>query len=239
MNTETKRVLVTGGAVRIGRAVCLAFAEAGARIVIHCHNSVIPAEKLLAALPGSGHQLQTCDLNSAAETADFLSRCGQIDILINNAAVYRRGDFPDESDSEVSRQMQVNFLAPLSLMKQFAAQELENGCIINFLDQEVAKATETLNSYAVSKRALRDATLIAARRLAPKIRVNAVAPGPVLPPAGLKGPGMRKILGKVPLGGQIPLPDITAACLFLVQNDSLTGQIIYVDGGQHLIQAGT
>jgi len=221
MNVNGKRVLVTGGAVRIGRAVCIAFAEAGAQVVIHCNNSLAKAQELLTALPGSGHQIQQCDLNSPDE---LLSHCGQIDILINNASVYR---LPEKSEEQY---MQVNFHAPVSLMKQFAAQNLENGCIINFLD-----AKETENLYSKSKQALRDATLTAALEYAPKIRVNAIAPGPVLPPIGLKGLGMQEILKEVPSGCQVPLKDVTDACLFLVQNESLTGQIIYVDGGQHLV----
>jgi len=227
MNIKAKRVLVTGGAVRIGRAVCEAFAEAGTQVVIHCNKSLEQAQELLSTLPGSGHQVVQCDLNSPAETANLVDRCGQIDILINNASVY----YLDKDDSKAKEQMQVNFSAPVSLMKQFAAQDLENGCIINFLD---AKETESIDSYSKSKRALRDATLAAALEYAPKIRVNAIAPGPVLPPVGHKGPGMQKVLKKVPLGKQVPLKDITDTCLFLIQNESLTGQIIYVDGGQHL-----
>ena len=231
MDANGKRVLVTGGAVRIGRAVCETFAEAGAQVVIHYNKSVKQAHELLTALPGSGHQVQQCDLNSVTETANLLSHCGQIDILINNASLYKL----NADDFQAKQQMQVNFLSPVSLMKQFTAQNLKSGCIINFLDQEVAREAKTQCSYAISKRALRDATLDAARNGAPQIRINAIAPGPVLPPANLKGPGMLKILKKVPLGRQIPLKDITDSCLFLVQNESLTGQIIYVDGGQHLV----
>ncbi|MCK4981272.1 MAG: SDR family oxidoreductase [Victivallaceae bacterium] len=228
MDIKAERVLVTGGAIRIGRAVCIAFAGAGAQIVIHCNKSLEQAQELLAALPGSGHQVQQCDLNSSEETAKLLSRSGQIDILINNASVY----YLDKEDSKAKEQMQVNYSAPVSLMKQFAEQGLNNGCIINFLD---AEETDSLNSYSKSKLALRDATLGAALKYAPKIRVNAIAPGPVLPPAGHDGPGMREILKEVPSGHQIPLKDITNACLFLIKNESLTGQIIYVDGGQHLV----
>ena len=224
MNVKGKRVLVTGGAVRIGCSVCEAFAAAGAQIVIHCNNSLEQAKKLHSTLPGSGHKIQQCDLNYPAETAKLLSRCGKIDILINNASIYRIDD-----DSQY---MQVNFHAPVSLMKQFAAQDFKNGCIINFLD---AKETGHLNSYLKSKQALRDATLTAALEYAPKIRVNAIAPGPVLPPVSHEGPGMEKILKKIPLKHQVPLKNITDACLFLVHNESLTGQIIYVDGGQHLV----
>lgn len=221
MDIKDKRVLITGGALRIGRAVCITFAEAGAQIIIHCNTSLAAAQELLNILPGTDHQIQQCDLNSPDE---LLSRCGQIDILINNASVYRL-----ENDSE-EKYMQVNFHAPLSLMKQFTAQNLDEGCIINFLD-----AMENESFYSKSKQALCAATLTAAVEYAPKIRVNAIAPGPVLPPVSHKGPGMREILKEVPMGRQIPLKDITDACLFLVQNDSLTGQIIYVDGGQHLV----
>ncbi len=223
MNINGKRVLVTGGALRIGRAVCIAFAEAGAQVVIHCNKSLKQAQELLTTLPGAGHQVMQCDLNSPEE---LLSHCGRIDILINNASVYR---LPKELEEQY---MQINYSAPFSLMKQFAAQSPDNGCIINFLD---AKETDYLDFYSKSKQYLRDITLEAALKYAPEIRVNAIAPGPVLPPVDLKDPGMREILKDVPTGKQIPLKDITSACLFLVQNESLTGQIIYVDGGQHLV----
>ncbi|MDD5727330.1 MAG: SDR family oxidoreductase [Victivallales bacterium] len=230
MDIKGKRVLVTGGAVRIGRALCQACAEAGAQVVIHCHKSVVQAEELRNLFPGSGHEIVQCNLNSPAETAGLLEKCGHIDILINNAAVY----YLAAGDAAAEEQMQVNYFAPVSLMEQFAAQKPPGGCIINFLDQEVAGETEAANPYLYSKLALRDATLTAALAGAPGFRVNAIAPGPALPPVGLKGPGMEKILKKVPMGKQIPLRDITGACLFLIRNDSLTGQIIYVDGGQHL-----
>lgn len=234
MEIKGKRVLVTGGAVRIGRALCEAFAKAGAQVVIHCNTSMVEAEKLRKKLSGFGHQVVQCDLSSPSETASLFEQCGKIDILVNNASIYRLGHFFDEDEAQVREQLQVNFLSPVSLMKQLAAQDIDEGCIINFLDQEVAKSTETLNSYALSKRSLRDATLTAARDGAPRIRVNAIAPGPVLPPVGLNAPGMQKVLNKVPMGKQIPLEDIISACFFLIQNNSLTGQIIYVDGGQHL-----
>jgi len=222
MDIEGKRVLVTGGALRIGRALCIAFSEAGAQIVIHCNKSIEQAKELLSTLPGSDHQIVQCDLNSPDK---LLDRCGKIDILINNASVYR---LPKELEAQY---MQINYAAPFSLMKQFAAQGLENGCIINFLD---ANENGT-DSYSKSKQCLYDITLETALKFAPKIRVNAIAPGPVLPPVGLKGPGMQEILKKVPMGRQVSLKDITDACLFLAKNESLTGQVIYVDGGQHLV----
>lgn len=209
--------------MRIGRALCLAFAEAGAQVVVHCNKSLKEAQELLPMLPGSGHQVFQQDLNSPE---GLLEACGQIDILINNASVYR---LPKEAEEQY---MKINYSAPMSLMKQFHRQKLNEGCIINFLDAEENYSSDP---YHISKQALHDATLEAALKFAPKIRVNAVAPGPVLPPAGLKGPGMQKILEQVPMGRQIPLKDITDACLFLVGNESLTGQILYVDGGRYLV----
>ena len=234
MQIEGKKVLITGGAVRIGRALCQAFAEAGAQVIIHYNSSAREAHELRHNLPGYGHQVTKCNLGSPEDTANFFRRCEKVDILINNAAVY----YLDKDDGRAEEQMQVNYLSPLSLMKQFFSQKLEAGCIINFLDQEIARKTGTANSYLLSKRALRDATLDMALEAAPKIRVNAIAPGPVLPPVGLNAPGMQKVLAEVPLGRQIPLQDICGACLFLVKNESLTGQILYVDGGQHLTRKG-
>ena len=223
MDINGKKVLVTGGAVRIGKALCQAFAEVGAQVTVHCNKSLEQARELISTLPGSEHKLVQCDLNSPE---GLLDKCGKIDILVNNASVYR---LPEEAEEQY---MKINYSAPMSLMKQFSKQGLDEGCIINFLD---AKEDYSSNAYAVSKQALRDATLEAALKFAPKIRVNAIAPGPTLPPVGLNGPGMKEILKSVPLGKQILRKDITSACLFLLENNSLTGQIIYVDGGLHLV----
>jgi NAD(P)-dependent dehydrogenase (short-subunit alcohol dehydrogenase family) len=238
MDISGKRVLITGGALRIGKALCEAFAAEGAEVIIHCNKSLKQAKELAVALPGCNHQIISCDLNDATARANLLQRCGRIDILINNASIFRSKNLFDESENNVRDNMEVNFMAPLSLMKQFAAQpDIQEGCIINFLDQEVAKDIGGGGGYSFSKRALKEATLAGALHSAPRIRINAIAPGPVLAPPGLEHLGMQKTLRSVPLGRAVNLKDLTDACLFLAGNESITGQILYVDCGQHLVNS--
>ncbi|MCP3968614.1 MAG: SDR family oxidoreductase [Lentisphaerae bacterium] len=236
MNIKDKKVLVTGGAIRIGKAICEAFAQAGAKVIVHYRDSFEEAVELANSLPGNDHNILQCDLADVESVDDMLQRCGRVDILINNASVYKPSTILKESREDAEKQIQVNYLAPVSLMAQFAAQDIQEGCIINILDQEVAKDVENFGSYSISKRSLRDATLAAALELAPRLRVNGIAPGPVLPPPELEHLGMKETLQSVPSGKKTELSDITDTCLFLVKNSSITGQVIYVDGGQHLIQ---
>jgi len=234
-----KTVLITGGAVRIGAALGKAFAQAGANVVIHCCRSRDAAsvlrDELTASTPGH-HTVVTADF-AAPDAAEqlFAQLPGPVEILINNASVFRRRPLRDESPADADLQMRINFAVPAELMRRFAAQPgLDGGVIINLLDQQIVRHPADSGSYLLSKQALADATLLAARQLAPKIRVNGIAPGPVLPPVGGTGPGFQKALDNVPLGRPVALEELSDAALFLVRNDAITGQILFVDGGQHL-----
>lgn len=237
MKIAGKTVLITGGARRIGRALAEAFAEAGASVIIHCRHSRTEAETLCRSLPGPGrHAVVQADfaLPGAAEQL-FTQIPGRLDLLINCAAAFVNRPIAEEDDAEAERQFRVNFLAPLELMRRFVRQtDFEGGAIVNFLDQQIVRHPTDTGSYLLAKQALADATLTAARQFAPTCRVNAIAPGPVLPPVGTAGPGFQKVLTGVPLGRPVAMDDLSAACLFLVTNDSITGQVLFVDGGQHL-----
>jgi len=239
MEIAGKTVLITGGAVRIGQALSQAFAAAGARVIVHCNRSREAAFALTAALPAvshGSHQVVSADFALPdAATAFFAGLPGPIDILVNNASVFIRRAFDTETPADAALQMRINCTVPVELMRLFAAQPgLTEGAIINFLDQQIVRYPVDAGSYLLSKQALADATLLAARRLAPKIRVNGIAPGPVLPPVGHNGPGFQKVLADVPLGRPVALDDICQSCLFLIRTPSITGQILFVDGGQHL-----
>ncbi|MFA7230051.1 MAG: SDR family oxidoreductase [Victivallaceae bacterium] len=236
MDIAGKTVLITGGAVRIGSEFCRAFASAGARVIIHCNASCVAAETLRMQLPfPENHKVVKCDFNSSAETELLFSRTGKVDILINNASIYRPSPLLEESAADIEQHFKINCLAPVLLMKQFAAQPgLKSGCVINILDQEIAGTVPASGGYALSKRALADATLKAALESAPRLRINAIAPGPVLAPPGKEHLGMEKTLKSVPLGRQVALCDLAAASIFLACNESITGQILFVDCGQHL-----
>lgn len=237
MDVEGKTVLITGAAKRVGRSISLRFAEAGARIVVHYNQSCSEAEDLIArlrAINENDHRLIKRDLADLESLSDVFTEIGRVDVLVNNASVFNMASLGEESAQDVFGQYAVNFLAPMELMKGFHKQSIETGCVINVLDQRIEKVNHSGGSYPLSKKALADLTLQAASQWAPRLRVNAVAPGPVLPPVGLEGSEMTLELGNVPLEKPVDLNDLTNACLFLVENESITGQILFVDCGQHL-----
>lgn len=236
MDLRGKRVLVTGGAVRIGRAICLAFARAGSLLIIHYNRSGNAASELLSEIGGetAGHGKVQCELSTPDAAEKIFREAGSIDILINNASIYNEKSLSEESPEEARKQFEINFKAPFELMKQLYASDVQEGCIINILDQRINKISSSTGSYALSKKVLADTSMICALQWAPRIRVNAIAPGPVLPPVGMENSKMEKILKSVPMAKAVSLDDLTDACLFLADNNSITGQILYVDGGQHL-----
>ncbi len=236
MKIKNKNVLVTGGALRIGRELCKAFAEAGANVIIHYNKSATDARNLRHDLGGGDkHRTLCCDLARQDDVSALAEQAGHIDILINNASIYQPEPLIAENAGQIRAHFEVNFFAPVMLMKMFHAQlNGGQGCIINFLDQDVAQVSRVSGSYSLSRKALRDATLSAALQMAPQVRVNAIAPGPVLPPAGMEHSKMEQTLKEVPLARPVDLLDLTRACIFLAENESITGQILYVDCGQHL-----
>lgn len=236
MDLKNKTVLVTGGAVRIGRAICAGFAKAGAKVIIHYNKSGKEAAKLLGMIGGekAGHRTVKCELEDLASVEKLISSLGQIDILVNNASIFAPCPFSREKTLDAKKQMDINFRAPLILMRKFKEQKIKEGCVINLLDQRIAKTSPADGSYTLSKKALAEATVTAALQWAPRIRVNGIAPGAVLPPRGMENSKMKIQISMTPMK-KAPTPEqISQACLFLTGNDSVTGQIIYVDGGQHL-----
>jgi NAD(P)-dependent dehydrogenase (short-subunit alcohol dehydrogenase family) len=233
MELKDKKVLVTGGAVRIGREICRVLAAEGAHIIIHCHNSVEKAQSLASEL--GGHSVWRYELSKLEGLNEVFVEHGPIDVLINNAAIFNDKALAEETNEEFERQFTINFLAPLRLMKLFYQQKnLTSGNIINLLDQRVNKNDLTGGSYSLAKKTLAEATLTAASQWAPRIRVNGIAPGPVLPPPEYKGAGFQKVLEKVPLKKPVALNDLANSCKYLIENDSITGQLLFVDCGQHL-----
>ena len=234
MQFRDKHVVVTGGGVRIGAFVVRAFAAAGARVTVHCRNNFAAAEKLAAEL-GPQHRVVCADFSDgaagAAELWDALD--APVDVLVNNASCYR---LPEDKRFLYAR---VNYEAPLELMRRFAAQELPEGAVVNFLDQAVLNpAPAEEKEYLESRRALARATVDFARRFAGKnLRFNAVAPGPVLPPVGLENSRMEKTLKSIPLRRPVAAGDLVDAVLFLAGNASITGAILPVDCGACIFHA--
>lgn len=181
------KILITGAAKRIGRMLSEHLAEKGHRIAIHFNSSSTDAENLLNQLGGEakGHCTIQANLGDLNEAESLISRVidkwGKPDILINNASTYFRRGMTDFSTDELMEDYIVNFLSPFILMREFK-QQCGAGSIINFVDRRVNCIDPEAGPYALAKKSLRDATEACAAEWAPEIRVNAIAPGPVLLP---------------------------------------------------------
>ena len=237
MRIDGKTVLVTGGARRVGANIVRAFAAEEADVILHVRHSREEAAELAASLPRPERcRILMADFAIPGAAAKLFAECGRVDILVNNASMFETDELASGNEAHDREQFEVNFWSPLALMRAFAAQELpEGGAIVNLLDQEVTHRSAHGGAYALSRRALADATLELARELGPRnLRVNAVAPGPVLPPPWLPDGKMAKTIPTLPLRRKVELDDLTSAVLFLCRNDSITGQILCVDCGQSL-----
>lgn len=237
-----QRVLVTGAAVRIGRAIALRLAAAGARIAVHFHRSEREAWELMEALArvAPGHVIVQADLGNAREREQLipqlLDQGFPLDGLVNNASVYRRAPLLSLTPERFRDDYEINFVAPFQLMRDFAAY-CKRGWIVNLLDQRVAGVDPSAGAYGLAKKSLRDVTEAAAVQWAPAIRVNAVAPGFVLPPPGVSPAKMKKFLPAIPMGCASTVDEVADACLYLAAGRTTTGQILFVDGGLHLVRA--
>ena len=231
---------MTGGAVRIGRAICEALAGAGLNVIVHYRTSAAEAETLVADLERRGVQAWAlaADLTSEAACNDLVRRAvavaGRIDILINNAAVFHKDSLCATTGAGLLAEFWPNLFAPLLLMRALA-QQSAGGKIVNLLDRRIAGHDASCVPYVLAKKALADLTQLAALELAPRFTVNGVAPGAVLPPPGRGADYLLDHAGPVPLQKQVSPADVAAAVLALLQNDVVTGQILFVDGGQHLL----
>jgi NAD(P)-dependent dehydrogenase (short-subunit alcohol dehydrogenase family) len=242
MDLAGRTALVTGGAVRVGRALCQALADRGCGVVIHCDRSLGPARELAACLrrQGVGAWVVCVHLSGDTSCRRVIRRAaalaGRLDILINNAAVFHRHGLREADAATWRAELDTNLVAPALLTRHFAGAP-GAAAIVNILDRRVAGLDVGAVPYSVSKKALEDVTRLSALALAPAIRVNAVAPGPVLPrePGSLRA--AREAAGRAPLARRPTPEDVADAVLFLLGNDAVTGQTLFVDGGQHLGEA--
>ena len=237
MRIDGKTVLVTGGARRVGANIVRAFAAEEADVILHVRHSREEAAELAASLPRPERcRILMADFAVPGAAAKLFAECGRVDILVNNASMFETDELVSGNEAHDREQFEVNFWSPLALMKAFAAQhDLPEGVVVNLLDQEISGISPRGGGYSLSRRALAEATLELARELGPRnLRFNAVAPGPVLPPVGLEHSKMEKTLPTLPLRRKVELIDLAEAVLFLCRNDSITGEILRVDCGQHL-----
>jgi len=232
-------VLITGGVDRLGRVAAEVFAGRGWDVVIH-HRG--PAERAAGSIAAVEALRRRCwavpaDLDDPVALGSLVARAmersGRLDALVNNASVFEPGRLTETDDGPMDEILQVNLRAPLILTRDFA-RVTSAGLVINLLDSRIEGLDWTHFAYTLSKQALREATRLAALELAPGIRVNAIAPGPVLPPADLGPDYLARRVGETPLARSGGVEDVAAALGWLIDADFVTGQVVYVDGGQHL-----
>jgi NAD(P)-dependent dehydrogenase (short-subunit alcohol dehydrogenase family) len=234
--------LVTGGARRIGRAIVMQLAEAGFAIALHYGQSRDEAEEAVAAIVAAGGRAHAVPtdlmwLDAGALIGAAGQALGPVTLLVNNASLFQRDDVATLDAASFERNLQVNMKAPVLLAQAFAAAlpAGEHGAIVNLIDQRVLHPGADFLSYTIAKSALWTATQMLAQALAPRIRVNAIGPGPVLPNTHEGADGFAGEVARVPLKQPVAPEDIAEAVLYLARARSVTGQMLAVDAGQHLV----
>lgn len=229
MILQGKRVLVTGGARRIGRAIAEKLAEAGCIILLHYHSADAEAAGVLAGLPGTGHRKIKADLSSSDGVKKLISDAGNFELLVNSAAIFHKPGSPEDIAAK-ELYNQINYLAPKELLEYLFLQNIPGCAAVNITDTFALFPGN--GAYWQSKRDLTDLTV----KLAPlwadnDCRINAVAPGAVLPPSWAPESRMEKILAQVPLHRAVDVDDLAELVKYLLQCDSITGTVIPLDGG--------
>lgn len=235
--------LVTGGARRIGRALALALAHDGYDVAIHYRGSEKDAADLAAELVRLGRKaaIVRADLSREAETAGLVAAAtkviGPLSLLVNSASMFEPDDIFTMTRESWDAHIETNLRAPLKLAQDFAGQTdpHRDNLIVNILDQRVLKLTPQFMSYTVSKAALATLTVTLAQALGPRnVRVNALGPGPTLRNTRQSEIDFRRQSESTLLGRGATPADVADALVYLVGAKSVTGQLIAVDGGQHL-----
>lgn len=232
-------VLVTGGATRIGREISLSLAKKGYTIALHYHSSKKKADETLNAVRPHQPKSQSyqCDFTDLAAVEKLIEKVftnhPDLEILINNASVYEQHSLRETKRDMLERDIQTHYLAPFLLIRDFATY-VQKGIIINILDARIRKNSTGNASYTLSKKALLSLTEIAALELAPKIRVNAIAPGLTIPPPHKPAEYVQDYSQTIPLGRINSINDVIHTVTTLITGEYLTGQVIYLDGGKYL-----
>ena len=242
MSAAPKAALVTGAARRVGREIALGLARDGWTVALHHNHSADEAASAVAEIRAAGGKAEAvqADLSDLASTqglvASAANAVGPLTLLVNNASLFEHDGIETMTPESWAAHLDTNLRAPALLSQAFAAQlpAGAGGNIVNIVDQRVWAPTPRFFSYTVSKMALWDMTQILARSLAPSIRVNAIGPGPALANARQSAADFQKQLDATILRRGTTPAEIYAAIGFILAAPAMTGQMIALDGGQHL-----
>ena len=233
--------LVTGGAVRIGRAISSALAEDGYRLVIHYNSSSGPADELVDEIRSAGGEAVAIGADLADSDAvrrlasEAVDAFGGIDVLVNNASVFPAEKLEETDEALWDHTMAVNLRAPFFLIRHLAATlRQRKGVVVNMADLAGIQAWAAYAAHGISKAGIVHLTEVAARSLAPDVRVNGIAPGTVLPPESMSDDEIRQLAERAPLKKNGSPEDVVRALRYLLAADFVTGQTLVVDGGRLL-----
>ena len=238
---KPKKIIITGGATRIGAAITESLASYDTEISIHYNKSKSAALKIKDKLKKLGGQIHLfkADLNNYEQTQNLLKLANKkmkgVDCLINNASVFENDDLQNFSEKSFLKHMNINLKAPAILIQNLKkVLKKSEGCVVNIIDQRVEKLTPFFFSYTLSKSSLVTLTKTAAMKLAPNIRVNAISPGPTLKNSRQSESHFKKQWKSVLLKKKVDLKNICNGVKFLIENKNITGEIINIDSGQRL-----
>ncbi len=243
----TPVALVTGGAIRVGKAIVEALVHAGYRVWVHYNRSVEPAEQLAGELGSACLGIVPAQLAEEVARNELVAAVsdasgpagGRLDLLVNSAASFEYGGFETRSDEDLRRVLEVNLVAPISLVRGLAPTlRRTRGSVVNILDLAAFFPWNNYLDHCTAKAGLWMATRALASELAPDVRVNGISPGTVLWPTGDKfGPGSKareRIVKAIPLERVGTPQDVAEAVLFLARSNFITGQEISIDGGRKI-----
>jgi len=242
MDIDGKVAIVTGGAVRLGKALALALAKEGARLVVHYGSSAGAARETVRAIEALGSQAVAiqADLGQPTQAPAIVERAaahfGQVDILVNSAAIFEPGRWDDTTEENWDQHFCINLKSPFFLSQAFAKHvgRERPAHIVNIADWRGVRPGTDHVAYTLTKAALIAMTRSLALALAPNIQVNAIAPGMILPPPGKDQAYLQRWAHQIPAQRVGSPEEIARTLIFLVRSDFVTGDLIYVTGGQHL-----
>jgi NAD(P)-dependent dehydrogenase (short-subunit alcohol dehydrogenase family) len=240
---KKRNLLITGGSTRIGKEIAIHFSRKGWNIAIHYFKSSSAAKNVKKIIEKNKVKviLIKADLKNNKQVENIFSitrkKLGTIDCLVNNAALFEKDDILNFTNKSWNDHLNINLLAPTILIKNFTKQvpRKTQSNIINIIDQRVFKLTPIFMSYTLSKSALYTLTKTMAMRLSPNIKVNGIAPGPTIKSKRQSTKHFNKQAGSTLLKKPVGLKDICDTVEFLINNNSITGQVIAVDSGQNLM----